>query len=123
LPVGVDPGAYALCGQPRQKVGRTATLGTTSKVCQFGAARRVVGLAVQCLWWEHEIDGDAQGPGEPPDLAEGRHRLVGLPAADRGDVDAKQVGQVLLGRRWLHAQAESLELLTVGHADPPRPVL
>jgi hypothetical protein len=28
-------------------------------------------------------------------LAEGRHRLVGLPAADRGDVDAEQLGQVL----------------------------
>ena len=89
----------------------------------MGQRRRVVGLPVQRLWWEHEIDGDAQGPGEPPDLAEGRHRLVGLPAADRGHVDAQQVGQVLLGHRWLHAEAEPLELLTVGHVDPPRPVL
>jgi len=73
------------------------------------------------VWGEHEVDGDAQGSSERPDLPEGRRRLVGLPAADGGDVDAEQVGQVLLGHRRLHAQAKPLELLPVGHIDPPRP--
>jgi hypothetical protein len=85
--------------------------------------RTVVDLPVHRLWREHEIDGDAQGSGEPSDLAEDRYRLIGLPPADRGDVDAEQVGQVLLGHRRLHAEAEPLELLTVGHPTPPRHVL
>src|SRR5215218_5097361 len=59
------------------------------QVGHSGCGEWPVGLPVHRLWREHEIDRDPQGSGEPPDLAEGRHRLVGLPAADRGDVDAE----------------------------------
>jgi hypothetical protein len=78
-------------------------------------------LPIHRVRGEHEVDRDAQGSSERPDLAEGRCRLVGLPAADGGDVDAEQVGQLLLGHRRLHAQTKPLELLPIGHIDPPRP--